>query len=111
MNYKVIREIEVTDEQIAQIIRSAFDGVMTTQWCDMVVQGTPPNENTMNYSEDLTKGGTLKLQDYETSEWHELTLEKFLKALGERDIDLEDYDSIDADAVIQQAIFGKVVYG
>lgn len=108
--YTIDTKIKVTAEQVEDLVATAFDGGVTTQWCDLVQEGTPPKEATSNYSQDITRGGTIKLHVEDTGEWHELTLKSLLKAIGESNVDFEQYDAIDADEVIQKAIFGEVVY-
>lgn len=86
-----------------------------SDWCGEVKVGEEPTEKYEYLSEVLTRGGTLKLFNrlYEDSdsegEWVTLTLSKLLQALG--DFDFEDYDAINADTVVQKAVFGEVIYG
>lgn len=106
--YKIITEREVTEEQINDLVSTAFEGGIN-YWCGEAKTSTELGDNYL--SEMLTKGATIKLYDEEEEKWHSLTLAKLLKAMGEYWVDLDNYDSDDADALIQTAIFGKVVYG
>lgn len=116
INYKV----ELDNECIDDIMATALEGGIT-YWCDDTeVVGAYLGEYA---SEQISRGGTLKLHDSEEDETYELTLEKFLsglaKVVGERGLDVlyegkidpSNIDAEDADAIIQYAIFGEVVYG
>ena len=52
-----------------------------------------------------------KMYDFEEEKWHTLNMSRLLKGMSLSKIDLEDYDAVDADTVIQNAVFGEVVYG
>ena len=116
INYKV----ELDDECIDDIMATALEGGITN-WCDDAeVVGDYLGEYA---SEQISRGGTLRLHDSEEDETYELTLDKFLvglaKVVGERGLDVlyegkvdaSNIDAEDADAIIQYAIFGEVVYG
>lgn len=116
INYKV----EVDNECIDDIMATALEGGIT-YWCDCAeVVGERLGEFA---SEQISRGGTLRLHDFEENKNYELTLDKFLvglaKVVGERGLDVlyqgkidsSNIDAEDADAIIQYAIFGEVVYG
>ena len=116
INYKV----ELDNECIDDIMATALEGGIT-YWCDDAeVVGDYLGEYA---SEQISRGGTLKLHDSGEDETYELTLDKFLvglaKVVGERGLDVIYQGKIapsniyaeDADAIIQYAIFGEVVYG
>jgi len=116
INYKV----ELDNECIDDIMATALEGGIT-YWCDAAeVVGDYLGEYA---SEQISRGGTLKLHDSEEDETYELTLDKFLaglaKAIGEGGLDVlhegkidpSSIDAEDADVIIQYAIFGEVVYG
>lgn len=116
INYKV----ELNNECIDDIMATALEGGIS-YWCDDAeVIGDYRGEYA---SEQISRGGTLKLHDYEEDKIYELTLSKFLnglaKVVGERGLDVlnegkidpSNIDAEDADAIIQYAIFGEVVYG
>lgn len=113
-------DVEYDNEVIDDIMATALEGGIT-YWCDNAeVVGDYLGEYA---SEQISRGGTLKLHDSEEDETYELTLDKFLAGLatvvGERGLDViyqgkidpSNIDAEDADAIIQYAIFGEVVYG
>ena len=111
----------VSDEDIDDIMSAALDGGIT-YWCRRAeVVGEYLGEYA---SEQISRGGTLKLYDIEDSTVSELTLEKFLNGLrlwieNERTFELTDagrldvgqIDALAADAIIQYALFNDVVFG
>ena len=104
-------KIEVTDAQIEEILSAALD--CSTYWADDVYCPRTRNEPApdLYMSETLTHGYKLKIHDVEEDRWRELTLTKFLKGLQlSPRFDYDDYDSLDAEQVVQKALFGKVVY-
>lgn len=116
INYKV----ELDNECIDDLMTTALEGGIT-HWCDGVeVVGDYLGEYA---SDQISRGGMLRLHDSEEDEWHELNLEKFTKgltkvieelgldALYEGKVDAGEIDAEDADAIIQYAIFGEVFYG
>ena len=117
--FEIVTKKTVTQEQVENILTDAFEGGVMTDWCEGVVIVKEPEEQYDYASEVLTRGGELSIvdgQEYipETDSYgkaYTLTLDMVLKALGESKIDFEDYDAVDADQVIQIALFGEVVYG
>lgn len=113
-------EVEYDNECVDNIMSTALDGGIT-YWCDCA-------EVVDNYlgeyaSDQISRGGTLRLHDSDEDKWYELNLEKFTKGLAkivedrgldvlyEGKIDAGEIDAEDADAIIQYAIFGEIVYG
>jgi hypothetical protein len=70
-----------------------------------------------DYASDcIAKGGKLRIVEHEKFEGTKiLTLENLLKgiamAVEAGQFDLENYDACGADCVIQNALFGEIVYG
>lgn len=111
----------VSDEDIDDIMSAALDGGITYWCCKAEVVGEYFGEYA---SEQISRGGTLKLYDIEDSTVSELTLDKFLNGLrlwieNERAFELTDagrldvgqIDALAADAIIQYALFDDVVFG
>lgn len=105
-------KIEVTDEQIEDIMTSALTGCI--YWADnaYIVVARGEEAPDMYNSAAITHGKVLRIHDAETDKWHRLTLTKFLKGLKLCPaFDYENYDALDAEQVLQMALFGEVVYG
>lgn len=122
--FKVKAEIEVTltAENIDDIMVGALEGGIT-YWCHKAeVVGDYLGEYA---SEQIARGGSLKLYDMESGEKHWLDREKFLKgfklwleqgydqygAVAGGEVDCCNIDGDAADSIIQLALFGEVVYG
>ena len=111
----------VSDEDIDDIMSAALDGGIT-YWCGRAeVVGEYLGEYA---SEQISRGGTLKLYDVEDGTVSELTLDKFLNGLrlwieNERTFELTDagrldvgqIDALAADTIIQYALFNDVIFG
>lgn len=111
----------VSDEDIDDIMSAALDGGIT-YWCGRAeVVGEYLGEYA---SEQISRGGSLRLYDVEDGTVSELTLDKFLNGLrlwieNERAFELTDagrldvgqIDALAADAIIQYALFNDVVFG
>lgn len=116
--YEITTTTRVTDEDIDDLLVTAFEGGIT-YWCDAVRVIEEPSESYEFASEVLTRGGMLELHDAEEfddeteqyGKWYVLTMPMLLKALSDVSFDFDDYDAGDADTVIQKAIFGGIVYG
>lgn len=108
--YEITTTTRVTDEDIDDLLVTAFEGGIT-YWCDAVRVRQEPSEDYKFASEVLTREGTLELYDSDEGEWRLLTMPMLLKALSDVSFDFDDYDAGDADTVIQKAIFGGIVYG
>lgn len=108
--YEISTVQVVTQEQIDDVLADAFEhGV--THWCNEIREELPPEEDTKHFSDVLTRGGSLGLHDANENEWRYLNLDALLGAFGEMQFDFDNYDAMDADAVVQKAIFKEVVYG
>ena len=119
---KIEKEITVTQEDIDDIMCSALEGGIT-YWCNRAeVVGKYIGEYA---SEQISRGGTLKLYDAEEDEVYELTLEKLLKGIQMaiyencyaeyewfncEGIDPCQIDAAVADVIVQFALFNEVVY-
>ena len=124
---KIITDIvvEVTDEDIDDIMASALEGGIN-YWCSKArVEGEYLGEFA---SDQISRGGELKLYDWEEEAVHTLTKEKFIEGLrlylkdeeaaacvyienGNAGVDPGLIDGPAADCIIQYAIFGELVYG
>lgn len=100
----------VTGETIDNILDDAlYSGI--SYWCGLAEVGRHI-EGVKYMSHEVSRGGTLKLTDSEDGKVHLLTRAKMLKGISlHKNHDFESYDSIDADCIVQLAIFGEVVYG
>lgn len=78
MKITIQYEFECTDQDIDDIISAALEGGIT-YWCDSAkVVGDYLGEYA---SDQISRGGTLKLHDTEENKWYELTKENFLNGL------------------------------
>lgn len=122
-SFEVTAEIKVklTQEDIDDIMSGALDFI--GYWCRKAeVVGKYLGEYA---SEQISRGGTLKLYDMEAGLVYSLTLEKFLKgfrlwiengddryhAVEDGVVDTCNIDGIMADMIVQYAIFDEVIYG
>lgn len=103
---KIIRQ--VTDEQINDVMTTALEGGIN-YWCDKATTSSDLEDTYL--SEILTKGSTISLHDAEEDKWYALTLHNLIKAMEKIGFNFDDYDSMDVDCVVQEAIFGEVIYG
>lgn len=113
--------VSVTPQLIEDILATAFEGGIN-YWCDNIyVKGN--SEYVGDYSQVLLRGGTLILAELAMGSHHyyELNLTGILRGL-ERYFSARldpnagwdncvDFDDAAADAVVQYAIFGDVIYG
>lgn len=115
------KQVHVTPEDIDNILNCAFEGV-TSDWCARVepVEGFYGND----VSEQISRGGTLRLYDMESDKVYTLTLAKMLRGIRlwiENAIDSEGVvdegrldcccvDAVVADAMLQYALFDELVY-
>lgn len=122
MNLKM--DVTVKQRDIDTIMAIALDNG-ATYWCDRaeVIGG----EYLGVYASDqISRGGDLRLYDAEEDKQYILTLDKFLKGLetfitvdrGEHEIvdrdgkiNVRKIDREIADQIIQFALFGEVIYG
>lgn len=122
---KAEMQIALSTEDIDDIMCGALEGGIT-YWCN---RAEVVGEYLGEYgSEQIARGGMLKLHDREGGKEYELTKEKLLKGIelwaknpvgcncleqidGKLRIDTCNADAIVCDAIIQYAIFGDVIYG
>lgn len=129
-----VQEYELTDEDIEDIMVTALDGGIGYWACldnttsEFADQGDEYVET--HAAKILMRGGTLCFIDDE--EWrdgnevrYELTMDKLLLGIrkyieeynrydafgAHGEIDLCELDAMEADLIIQLAVFGEVVYG
>lgn len=122
--FEVKAEIRIvlSQQDIDDIMVCALEGGIT-YWC---FKAEVVGEYLGEYaSEQISRGGALKLYDIEGGEKYWLDLEKFLKgfalwiedggdqygAVQGSEVDCCNIDAGCADAIIQYAIFGELVYG
>lgn len=119
--------VKITDEDIDDIMSIALDGGVTAAWC---ASACPAGEYLGEYASDqISRGGTLIFTDIEEDEQYELTKDKLIKGittflcnagdgrylepdeLANMRINTLQIDAIDADAILQYALFGEIIYG
>ena len=119
--FSAVISFVVSAEDIDDIMSTALDGGIT-YWCGRAeVVGEYLGEYA---SEQISRGGALKLHDIEGDGVFELTLDKFLVGLrlwieNERAfaltkagrLDIGQIDAAAADLIIQYALFNDIVYG
>ena len=122
-NVEVNMTIKVTEEDIDGIMCSALEGGIT-YWCwKAEVIGDYLGEYA---SEQIARGGVLKLYDSEEDEKYWLTRDKLLNGIklayengcyasyewcNGRELDGCQIDAEVADCIVQYALFGEWVYG
>lgn len=118
-------DVFISNEDIDDIMVTALEGGIN-YWCN---KAEVIGEYLGVYaSEQISRGGTLRLYDFEEENWQELTREKFIAGLKkyiinptasdiceivyhEVRIDTCQADAEVADAIIQYAVFGDIIYG
>lgn len=121
--FKAERIVIVTQEDVDDIMVGALEGGIT-YWCCKaeVVEDDYYGEYA---SEQISRGGSLRLYDNEDDEQYILTLDKFLKGLrlaikegygndwfsDDARLDCAMIDGEAADIIVQMALFGEVVFG
>ncbi len=119
----VERKIKVTEQDIDDIITTAFEGGITYWCCKAEVVGDYLGEFA---SEQISRGGTVRLYDSVEDAVYDLTLENFMEGLTKaiednwydeygwydgNSIDTCNVDADVADVIIQLALFDDVIYG
>ena len=120
---KVTITFKLTQEDVDDIMAIALDGGIT-YWCSRAkVVGDYLGEYA---SEQISRGGTLKLYDAEDPEVYELNIDKFIKGFkawvengydyngalsADGTVDCCLIDAGDADTIIQLALFDAIVFG
>lgn len=124
MEFKLTAAIPVVlkSEDIDDIMYTALNGGIG-YWCRRAeVVG---EYRGMLASEQISRGGTLRLHDAESSDVWELTRDKFIEGFRQwleqgssetgvligGDVDTGAIDAECADAIVQFALFGEVVFG
>lgn len=117
------REITMSQDDIDDIVCTALEGGITWWCCKAEVV---EDEYYGEYASDqISRGGSLRLYDIETEESYLLTLEKllegiktayaqgYLKHLFDDDgkLDFFQMDGAAADVIVQCALFGEVQFG
>ena len=122
------RRIEISDELIEDILCSAFEGGITYWANNISCEDKKDMEKVGGYkSEYLTKtkkkDAVIYIHESETGEKYPITKKSIIDALQKMDTPEYkytkalnrllngDWDSDDADIVVQTACFGEVVYG
>lgn len=113
--------VKLTQQDIDDIMSCALDGGIT-YWCH---KAEVVGEYLGEYASDqISRGGSLKLYDMESGEKYWLDLEKFLKgfklwvengcdeynAVQDGEVDCCQIDAACADEIVQYAIFGELMY-
>lgn len=116
---EVKHSVIVSAQDIDDIICTAFEGGINYWCCEAEVVGDYLGEYA---SEQISRGGKIILHDSEEDETYMLTIDNFLFGLSKyletnssiiykREIDTCQVDADVADAIIQYAIFGEIIYG
>ena len=121
-------KIHLTQQDVDDIMVSALEGGIC-YWCDRVtVEGEYLGEYA---SEQISRGGMLKVHvtepfDDQDTEWYELGIEKFTQGFRlwlensgdsygavscDGKVDCGEIDAECADAIIQYALFGEIIFG
>lgn len=119
---KIEITVNLSTQDIDDIMVAALEGGIN-YWCSKVkVVGEYLGECA---SEQISRGGKLRLYDKESADTWILTRNKFLKGLKlwltngmdvdhgivENGLETSVIDAVQADCIIQYAIFGKVAFG
>ena len=121
---ELLINLEITGRDIDDIMATALEGGIT-YWCTRVkVEGEYLGEYA---SDQISRGGTLKIYDSEGEAVYELTSEKFTRGLkkylknptyetlyfkdGKYKVDVGSIDACAADSIIQYALFDEIIYG
>lgn len=119
---QAVINFKLTEEDIDDIMDAALYGI--NYWCS---EAEIVGERLGDYASDqISRGGTLKMYDAESDDIWELTLEKFLKGFklwvangddeygalqSDGSVDTGEIDSVMADMIIQYALFDEIVFG
>jgi hypothetical protein len=113
----VTTESPVTREMVDDIIDAAF--LWSHYWCGEASVDAEPSEPCDYITQVVSRGGIIKMYDFEQDMNFFLSLDKMIKGLEMackhfgKTIDAlyEEHDSPEADCVIQFALFGELIYG
>ena len=116
--------VNLTNENIDDILTTGLEGGVTAEWCcNVKVIGEYLGEYA---SEQISRGGQLVFSMWDPTEADEtLTKEDLLEgfrkwyeeggdwydAVSEHGVDTGNIDAGRADAILQYALFGEIVYG
>ena len=120
LKLKVEFEMQVTKDDLDDILFMALNAGGVAEWADLVVAvGRKLGER---ICEQVSLGGTLGIRERIDGAWHELTLEKMKTGIEQYlrescHIRVEDgrfvpgdMTAIDADTIVQFALFGEEKY-
>jgi hypothetical protein len=126
--------VDLDDQLLEDVLVTAFEGG-SNYWIKDVIGYNPINVRRQDdtpysiwLSEAINNGGHIKIYPDDEDKSYVLSKEKFVFGLklwivthpdsytlvtenGKHTIDAGDIDADDADAILQYALFGKVVYG
>jgi len=114
------RNYPISPQFIDDMMATALDGGIV-YWCGKAEVPKEEGYKGEYASDQISRGGSLKLYDNESGECYTLDLEKFIGGLklvieqgygtAEEIIEEEMYDAVTADNIIQLALFNDIVYG
>lgn len=120
---QVTIKFKLTQEDVDDILTTAFEGGIN-YWCN---EAEVVDEYLGEYaSEQISRGGKIKLYDDEGDDVYELDIEKFMQGFmlwiecgydeygaikSDGSVDCCEIDAEMADMIIQLALFGEIVYG
>lgn len=113
--YNITTKQIINQEQLDDLLDAAIN--VCGYWVDLLEYGVHPTEDVDAMSQALSHGGTLKFTIEEPftdggDTTFELTTEKLISGIEKYgSVYFEDYDGYDADAIIQMALFGDIIYG
>lgn len=115
-------EIQLTNTDIDDIMCTSLEGGVTAYWC-CLAEVVGDNYLGEYASEQISRGGKLEMYDRESDDSWVLDRDKFLNGVklwlesgrGKLDengrLDVCNIDAIDADIIVQLALFGDIVFG
>lgn len=126
-----MKDFEVRPEVVIKVTQQDVDDIMGTAldcgisyWC---YRAEVVGEYRGEYASDqISRGGVLKLYDREDNSVHMLTLDGFLNgmklwiesgacyewgAVENNKLETGQIDAVAADSIVQYALFGEIVYG
>ena len=118
-------KVRITDEDIDDIMVSALEGGINYWCCRAEAVGLPLGEYA---SDQISRGGMLRLYDREDESAYELTKEKLVKGISmylenptqsdvlevidhELRLDTSYVDADVSDCMVQYALFDDIIYG
>ena len=120
---QISKTIKLTQEDIDDIVCTALEGGINYWCCEAEVVGDYLGEYA---SDQISRGGKLKLYDAESDDVWELNLDNFLKGFKlwvkegydqydavqeDGTVDCCEIDAACADEIIQFALFDEIVFG